>query len=368
MSIRCGHCMGIVAVESLIPGNCPPSITCKSCDAGLSLMSCGELGLTADEQSERASQYAGFNKIDIPSANSVLLGLMTLEQAQRLGAPDADRLTGAQTKPEAAATVTPVAPSAPTAAAVEGPRKPSSIDAGFRRAVEEGQMTAEQAMQRGDRRLFATQLARRHGLPMRLATLVADNKMSLHAATQRVRPAVPRPQERPVTGRQKTLMISFAAVLLIGVVAQVRSQLEHRIKEGRAAETNQLASATALPVEEPAPPVSALPGTMSIETDDEGNPLRIEGNTPRTILEAYCSNGPQASRFEPLDLANSVPPTSGARLGVIRNFDDFDGPYVIDILRDRDSGRWVAGDGEQPILPRPAPRALAEGAPIAASF
>ena len=78
MYLRCPECQSANWIESVVPGESDPWVSCKDCGHRLLLMSGGELGTTAEEQHRRALQYAEFNQIDLPSAYSVLLGLMPL--------------------------------------------------------------------------------------------------------------------------------------------------------------------------------------------------------------------------------------------------------------------------------------------------
>jgi hypothetical protein len=58
-----------------------------------------------------------------------------------------------------------------------------------------------------------------------------------------------------------------------------------------------------------------------------------------------------------MDVAPSIPPDAGSRLGLIRDLDK-NSFQTIPIRRDRATRRWVAGDGLNPIRPGSAPPAV----------
>jgi hypothetical protein len=65
--------------------------------------------------------------------------------------------------------------------------------------------------------------------------------------------------------------------------------------------------------------------------------------------------------FEVFDVVPSVPPESRSRLGIIRDLEK-QSFHTITILKDRESGRWIAGNGVAPVRPGVAPQAALNAA------
>jgi hypothetical protein len=174
MYLRCPDCDALTWLKSLEPGSAALSVDCGNCDRELSLITAGELGATDDEQNQRALAYAEYHRIDVPSAYSVLLGNMALQDA--LDAREARAAEGRTTaSPEVIAEMT-----GDDDAETE---EDGGFDPGFESAVAEGFLTAEEALERGERKSLATYLAGLHRIPLRLAFKVADNRITLAEAT-----------------------------------------------------------------------------------------------------------------------------------------------------------------------------------------
>jgi hypothetical protein len=92
-----------------------------------------------------------------------------------------------------------------------------------------------------------------------------------------------------------------------------------------------------------------------LKTDEEGALLRIEAPDPSSVLRSFCESGPRASRREPVELAPAQPPFPGTRIGVFRDLDRLNSRFAIRIFKDRETSRWVAGDGVEPIPTMPEP-------------
>jgi hypothetical protein len=116
--------------------------------------------------------------------------------------------------------------------------------------------------------------------------------------------------------------------------------------------TNKAEAPAALGIaSRPAPPDAG----DAIMTDDDGELLSVTGPDPQAVLLSYCESASLANRFEPVELAPTVPPFPGTRLGVFRDFNRLDSLFAIKIRRDSRSRRWKAGDGMQPIIAFRAP-------------
>jgi hypothetical protein len=326
----------------------------------------GERGFDARQLHAAAQRFAQAHQIDLPSAYSVLLGIATVDQI-RSGDP------------------VPTAPArgvqAGAAESPGGSRKPT-YDAGFRQAVAEGRLTVQQAIERGNRNVYASRLAKRHKLPMRLAYEVADNKLTLREAVGRNEPTggegAPKPARTAaapdtapratMTARQRAVAVMLALLVLGGVAgyawmlwqdqARRSLQIAARATEVSAAvpaandgersgtveeQPTVPASATASQGDGPA---GATPG-VEVVKDAQGQVTRVIGPDPSAVLEEYC----KARGVEPVTVAASTPPLFGVRIGVFRDIEHLESYFSIRIRRDSRTRRWVVGDGDAPIRP-----------------
>lgn len=352
MYIRCAECQAATWIETLAPGESGLSLVCKSCNEEYSLLAAGELGLNSEEQHQRALQYAEFNQIDLPSAYSVLLGFMDLDSAKQ--ARDERIAEHAEPADPAAA-----AEAAPVPLGLEDSTTDGAYDPAFDGSIKAGRMTAQEAIERGDRRALISRLARRHGLTMHVAELVADNKMSLHGAAKRMRGGdiVERPRQESATSRQKKFMLGLAAALILAAFVHAGSVWTRSVREAKAAASATQVAATTranLTAERVAKVAAKIERTR-VRTNEDGEIVEVVGRNPQDVLFAYCDANKETRRLEPLELAGTIPANSGTRIGVLRNHDEVDGPYAITIRRDRNSRTWVAGNGQDPLEPTLAP-------------
>ena len=215
----------------------------------------------------------------------------------------------------------------------DSPRK-LAFDPAFRPAVEAGFLTPRQAMERGSRETYAQRLRLRHQISSQLAQAVADNRLPLMEALRK-RDAAKRdplpvgvpagPPARTVGLVAALLLVALAAGLFRGTV-QKRSTVEHVEELGRA----------------------------ELRTDGQGRVVQLLGPDPKTVLRSYCASG-EDGPFEALGVVPSSLPGARARLGLLRDSTDPQKLLAITIREDRDSGRWVAGDGQAPLTAKPAP-------------
>lgn len=348
MYIRCAECHASTWIESLVPGEAAASITCRSCNREYSLLNSGELGVDETEQYDRALEFADFNGIDLPSSYSVLLGVMELETAKEL-------------RRETAASV-----ATPQIEASEEESRggaTTDYDPEFEQAVERGHLTAEQAVARGDRASLIHRLTRKQALPRELAAAVADNQINLSEA-RRKRPSL---DETPIVTAEDVAFSSLRRQLLAGlaVVTMLALAFQGYLSWRQSVETSLFEDgrgarhAAALAETEKQTRLTNAQSLVvvdrtRVETDPDGRILRIEGPDPMSVLRSFCTSGSNALRFEPVELTESIPPSSGRRIGVYRDLRDLGTLFAIRI--DRHDKVWAVGDGNQPVPTTTAPR------------
>lgn len=358
MYIRCSDCHESTWIEHPADSAATLRLDCGTCSKRYQVDPQGDFD-NEDAQYESALALAGSNGIDLPSAYSVLLGIMTLETALSLGDRESIRVArGARTPKAAPAPVQPIK--------VDPWEDSADYDPGFADAVIEGFLTPRQARERGNRQMLVERLMLRHDLSQTLAPLVADNKMSIAIALERRREerrpvTLPEPSSAP---RHQTLatygVLAFvgAAVLLFAwstttdVTGDVRTQ------------------APVVAADDPSDSVVVDPGrggasaeesaasrasAVRVQRDELGRVTEVSAPDPISVLRAYCASDADADRLQSLEIAATLPPFSSARLGVFRDRDELTTSWAIRIRRDRDSHRWVAGDGSGPLRRTPAP-------------
>src|SRR6185436_21029992 len=126
MYIRCPNC----ATSTRAAYSIRQGVTCASCGRFTMLKNAKDLGETPQERFHRAYGFARKHRIDLASAYSVLLGIIQIEEAFPIPAADA-------------------------------------YDPGFRDAVSRGFLSVQQAVERGDRVLYATTISLNYGIHMR---------------------------------------------------------------------------------------------------------------------------------------------------------------------------------------------------------
>lgn len=247
------------------------------------------------------------------------------------------------------------------------PRRVANFDPAFRPAVAAGCLTVQQAVQRGNRQAYATRLARKHGISMARALDVADNRMRLGEVVrlaEEARAAAARRPRRPTATASKAarrrpgvrpwqvavMVVSLAGLAVAGRVGVARWNAEKEASRqvGALAAATAERSAAAEPSETP-DPAKVAAHNVDVEKNGMGMISRIAGPDPQSVLNAYCG---AFAGLQPVGLADTVPPFNGSRLGVFRDLNE-PGEHSILIRHDQRSGRWRAGDGANPITPRP---------------
>lgn len=365
MYLRCARCQATTWIATYEPVG-QQDVVCQTCGREYRLAVNDQLAGSSREQYEYAVRFAETHLIDLPSAYSVLLGIMSVEEAQAAKQQENEKNQAARARPA----VVPRAPG-PVESPESMPEVPAEelYDPGFREAVEGGCLTVQQAIERGSREVYAMRLARRHGLPRELAFKVADNRVTLQAATQEVRSRIARARaakerRKPASKIQRAMIAVFALAVLAGVGAQSYKMWQRMVDESHAAETNTALGSSQAALETVRPEQAPSDGLRIVRThlrtDPEGRVTQIVGPDPRSVLLAYCESGLSGRSLQPVDLVEAIPPELGARNGLFRDEEDPGALYAIRIRRDEQTRRWVAGDGARPIDAKVAPERPAE--------
>lgn len=325
------------------------------------------------EEYRRAELFARQNKIDLATAYSVLEGLFTLEEALggvELPLPPSAIL--AEPRPPAKARSRFALDAEST-----HPADTPLYDPGFTEAVRDGCLTVQQAIERGDRMALAARLATRHLLPMNLALLAADHRITIRQAilqrAAHVEQARPEPEGAGWVSAVKVAAFlgGVAAVLALAAVSLHTSPRPSGAEgssesDGSAASPPEHALLKLLPDESDRTKV----GTTTSKSDTEGRLLQVIGPDPRSVLVGFCTSGRRSDLKDPVGIAELDPPSVSERLGIFRNNALSNLPSrAIRIRKDDRTGDWIAGDGAIPIpseavgATSPAPASSADGKP-----
>ncbi len=321
MTFRCNTCHAVVLVQAVERGSRPVSVACRSCGQHYQLDALDRSGRACQRLSTKARQLARDNQVDLIGAYSVALGIMTLEELREVGHSGS---TACHTRGESQSTTH---------------SRKDRFDPAFRPAVDAGWLPPREALERGNRDVFATRLAGRHRLPMTAAYAVADNRLSLletlrKHATQRKQPrvAVRLKGSHP----HKLAMTMFPAAALLILMAGLGWYVVR----------------TPYP-NEPAITPSRLPRSVEVQTDDSGAVLKVVGPSAQLVLVGFCGSG-SGTKCEPVEIAIAKSRQADVRLGLFRYPTERETLYAINIQR-RGAQRWVLGNGEEPIRPTLSP-------------
>jgi hypothetical protein len=339
MYFRCLECQASSGVAALSKGQ----LACQSCGRSYPIERGRELTPDSHQEAVSLSRSGG---IDLPCAYSVVLGIMTLDQAQRISelAARAAAPVRRRTRVET--------PDEDGAAEVRYLTQNKEVGRGVARALHSVRM-AEAASQLNR---AAEDLAKQHGLPVHIARMVVDNRMSIDEALHAKQQGSPRPRLldrlRPSNASATQIFMIVTAMLLI-VFSIGRTAWHRQISEVRDRVVRPSVSARTVPSqlaieEKPDPklPVRVNLGGTDVTRNEYGQVLQVLGPDPRTVLLAYCGVDLPIPNCEPEALTDTVPRFSGARLGLFRK----DGTlYAVRIRRGGSGGDWAVGDGEEPI-------------------
>ena len=353
MYIHCSRCHEPTWIRSLVPGLVEPSIKCPDCGEEHDLSRSSKLGETGKEQYELASEFAARNAVDLPTAYSILLGLMTLEEARASAAEQREEQRKKTNPPETPEPRTDE-PVLEVGTTVEADDEPSiEID----RPVlmmdsddPEESITPRPRDAPGPRRRFSN--AARHRRPR-----PREQKVTIHVEREMAK------ERFQLTPRQ-IITLGVLAVLMLGLSGRhVYLTWRGLVEEGKTAQRNTVASAEAVQSgegkalararEKQSGGPEALKAT--IQRDDKQRVTRVTGPNPMAVLKAYCRAASGTYEREPLELAQASPPTADERFGIFRDFSRLETNRAIRIVQDRATSKWVVGDGMSPIPTREAP-------------
>jgi hypothetical protein len=379
MYIRCCDCLSATWIDAIQRDDLVRTTECGECGRRFVLDPIEDLGLCVRNHYRRALSYSNQQDLDMASAYAVLLGIMSLDQAQvlrraRLPEPAPTE----QDDPELELELTPASEISDAAAArarrARADRLPlvPDFDLGYGKAIARGHLTVQQAMTRGDRDAFASRLMRAHGLARDLAYRVADNCVGLRqalelkqreeeeqAATATAEAKVAAPRRSPGSRVSRWAVIGLAAAGLSVMIWNVwSSQLV--AERTPVLQRSDASPAPGVPGPASPPPSAAgsdpLIAATEVRTDETGQVLEVVGPDPATVLVTYCEASPSILGLAPLEITSTVPRFRNARLGVFRDVGAVDSLRSIRIRKDARTGRWVAGgSGDTPIRVSQAP-------------
>jgi hypothetical protein len=383
---RCSACQALTEVAVDPNAAESVSVACGSCKRRYRIKPAPRKPSPEMERYRKARVFAEQHGIEPADAYSVLEGIMTLADARGKGAKSAVApAVTSQAKPAPARVTAPYLPSggpeasipaAPPISTVKMPAMSAGgerrmeegpeYDDGFERAVRDGCLTPQQAVERGDHDALVKRLAQRHRLTHDLAAQVAENRITVHQALQRkaVKEAqeVPRPQTSISHGVWNFTIATLGCLILLGAGARAWQEWEEYLTTKADAAQRPaliLPNPPAPPAQAPQGGAHSAPSTPSLTlpvTDAAGQIILVTGPDPRSVLVAFCNTGRNAGRRQPFAISPASPPSGTARIGLFRNLEQPDAPMrSIRIRRDTRSGRWLAGDGHSPIPTEAAP-------------
>jgi hypothetical protein len=391
MYLRCTDCLTSTWVDVVQEDRLVDAVDCGACGRRCILAPIEELDNSVRAHYRRALDFANQHDMDMASAYSVLLGIMSREQAEVLRhssvcatpppPPDdpvlqleaeAKAEVAAEGESQDAAREPGVQSSARVKRHAPVERLPliPDFDLGFTKAIARGHLTVQQAMTRGERNAFASRLGRRHRLSKELAYDVTDNRLSLRDAlrrnekAQKVSPLARLDADdetrASIAPAQAVAVLCLAVAILTFVTWRAWS--EHFVTERDPIRTMSVGTPPAGP-NDGAPP-TARPASKSdpllaatgVRKDSLGRVLEVTGPDPKSVLIAYCEASESILGLSPLEITGTVPRFRNARLGLFRDLGALDSVYAIRIRKDASTGRWSAGGtSDAPIPVRPAP-------------
>jgi len=350
------RCAGCGSTTNLPVGEVDGEFTCPSCGRRNTVTASRALGATPVERTRRTFQYALLHRIDVVTAYLVLLGILPLEAAQSVHAEEPE--DGPVPSPNQ---LPAFEPTEGTAAATG---KITPIDPGFCAAIENGWLTFQEAVARGDRVAYAAGLSRTHDLSLDVSFMVADNFLQLDEALANKADADAKAAAAAAAKRRARSLkrVAFgdagpiAAGLALGALcgwtiwmataardpalrtepAHARS---HRTARGGVA---------AVMGREPVPAEKPQRPKVDFVVDRSGALTQVSGPDPTSVLEAFCSHPWTHSRFALQSIAPGVVPSPAERVGVLMDRDRGDTVTVI-VSRVSRTRRWQIGSGIAPI-------------------
>jgi len=353
MYIQCSRCNEPTWIRSLVPGLVDAAVKCPDCGHEHDLSRADELGETGKEQYELATEFANRNSVELPTAYSILLGLMTLQEARDL-----------------AAAVQKEKQREKTAAAEPAADEPAL-------GVDRSVLSEATPLDEGDAVVLLSDTDEPDDNVARPTPRPSAAPRRQHSNAARHRRARPRSKDNvtihvardmakerlQLTGRQIGLIIVLASLTLGLSGRHAYRTWQGLVEEGKTAQRNTVASAEAIKSAErkalaksrknQADKPNALEATVL--RDAENRITQVIAANPMIVLTAYCTAASATHEQEPLELAQASPPTPDERVGIFRDFSRLEANRAIHIRQDREAQRWIAGDGITPLESRLAP-------------
>ncbi len=199
----------------------------------------------------------------------------------------------------------------------------------------------------------AKELAAEHGLPMHLALDVASKKCKLEEALQGLSEEIDRAKSdareaRRMSGPQKAIGVIAVVLVLLVCSSFVRSTWRSHVAEINDPHPTIVTAPKPTQVPEPDRPTTKPPepGT-EVTRGDEGQILKVVGPGPSAVAVAFCEAS--IPPCEPIEIAMTVPPQTGARLAIYKSFTEMTKNYALLVRRDNDSGKWAASGSGFPV-------------------
>jgi len=330
MEFLCIRCATRIPVT---PAGSDPVVRCPKCGGRYRV----SVPHDPNQRYRHAREFATYHQISEANAYSVLEGLMTLHDA---------RLLEKGVRPTLGPTP---APTAPVKDGTDGAK--FDYDHSFDAAVQHGYLSPRQASERGDRGALARRLSDRHRLPLNLALMVADNRMSIRQAmaAKGDKEVSSLPARAGSGGWRRVATVTVGMAIAAWVFLRPQADPAPPGTQGLSA---RIASAAV-----PSTDVS-LKDTAPLERIDQvsrrvdatGQLVEIAGPDPASVLIAYCDAGEAVTR-RAIEILPAVPPNPGLRYGLLTTLTrEGLARRVIQIRKDPNAGRWVAGNGRGPIV------------------
>jgi hypothetical protein len=94
-------------------------------------------------------------------------------------------------------------------------------------------------------------------------------------------------------------------------------------------------------------PVSRRRLGTDVVFDDAGRLVKVTASNPQDVLAVFCAETAQGR--QPVELASTPLGQRNVWFGVFRDFKDLSQLYAVSIHKDRRTRRWSAGDGSRPL-------------------
>ena len=234
------------------------------------------------------------------------------------------------------------------------PAKLAGYDREFEPAVLEGLLTVREAIGRGNRRAYAEHLASRFRLSEALALRITDNRARLTdvlRATGRIAGHPKAAAGIDAPGRLQALTMVLGLIALSGLFGIQEWQRQREM--GRWLEALQMPASQA-PVLRTGSTNAVAPqnSQTSIERDEWRRVTKVSAGHPSEVLDALCEPTPLGA-CGIMEIQPTEPPFPGRRVATFAVIHRVEQSQSIEIRRDRETGRWVAGTGLKPIIAVP---------------